>query len=119
MTLDIAWIDSQIARLQRLREIATDPEMMKLMKLAEANGSSAAATIQSTIDKVKTQAAIAIHKPQRGTLTKAVKDAALKETNWFTGYELTDKMQAQGFGFAAANPNISVIDVLRKMAAKD
>jgi len=29
MTLDVAWIDSQITRLQKLREIATDPEMMK------------------------------------------------------------------------------------------
>jgi len=34
MTLDIVWIDAEITRLQKLREIAADPQMMALMERA-------------------------------------------------------------------------------------
>jgi len=56
-------------------------------------------------------------KPKRGDLRRAVEDAALRQSDWFTGYELTDRMKAEGFQFSAQNPNISVNDILRKLVA--
>ena len=123
MALDVVWIDAQIARLQTLRTIATDPEMLKLMRLAEANGVdchvAALAAESIVVPRAADEArSVPTQKPRKGTLTKAVAKAALAETDWFDGYALTEKLRGQGFVFTASNPSISVIDVLRTLWRK-
>ena len=121
MTLDVAWIDSQITRLQKLREIATDPEMMKLVALAELEvpPPPKAVSTDGPAATLSRASEVPPAKSQRGDLTKAVRDAAMRQTDWFSGYDLTKEMQQAGFPFASTRPSISVIDILRKLAAKD
>jgi len=142
MSLDAQWIESQIKletdklkRLEQLRQIAADPEMVRLLREAFAD-EHASEPRQSPPERSKPTTAsqasegtgaplivdslvgATTDKVKRGTLTQAVRRKAESLPTSFTGYELTDLMQRDGFVFAAKDPPISVIDVLRKLVRK-
>jgi len=142
MPLDAKWIETQIKleseklkRLERLRQIASDPEMVSLLREAfsaeEIDDSSEPAPAErqkAAQDEApkETQAQLIVDslvgsttsKVKRGTLTDSVRLKAESIPTAFTGYELTELMQREGYVFTAKDPPISVIDILRKLVRR-
>jgi hypothetical protein len=115
-------IDVKIRKLQQLRELASDPEMLSMLSslvegrtngtaMSSIGGYSAKARskLKKTLDTATTP---------KGVLKAGVVNAIQKAPDTFSGYSLTDQMIKEGFPFTAANPATAVNDVLRVMLKK-
>ena len=109
--IDINKIDAQIRRLQELKRIASDPEMLMLLEgLVTKNGN------------------VAPDSPNRMT-RKPIggKDALLQATRQaisalpykrFSASYLVEQMHKDGFQFTASNPTVAMNGVLRRLDLK-
>ncbi|MBL8215764.1 MAG: hypothetical protein JNK87_33890 [Bryobacterales bacterium] len=111
MLIDVSAIDAEIERLQKIRALAIDPEMQRLFeKFVKAEATPPSPSVPAAVSDEDEGG-----KLQRGALKRAVTERALQKFEWFTGYELKNEMQADGFPFTAARPEITVLEVLRTM----
>ncbi len=116
--LDLDAIEAQIARLQKLKEIASDPMMLRMIDDFRNDKPFPKPTenaVQSVSHPDSTEAPDVLPMVPRGLLKKEVHDLALANAGWFSGYNLTDQLRQKGFPLVARNPTISVMDILRKM----
>lgn len=131
MKIDLAKVESQIKKLEELRRIASDPELLSLLETVMVNGSTPPAALpQPILPLVSTPAAdsallppmrsalIAPSSARKGQLQAAVRDAVLRTDRPFTGYVLARKMENEGYKFASNRPGIAVIDALRALVKK-
>jgi len=121
MPLDVAAIEAEIAKLQKLREFAADPDFETLVARfaraeAKAPGemSMAEPRTKDRPTEIRAEQGPA-PPPTRGTLKQTVTHAALSEGDWFSGYDLTRKLREQGYPFAAKKPQIGILEILRGM----
>jgi hypothetical protein len=117
MKIDLAKIDAQIKRLEEVRRIAADPELLSLLETVvvpngvngtpETNKPSADGRPNSRRDP----AAIF----QAGTKVHAVAACALAQEKPFSGYDLAQIMIEGGYQFSEtkATPGLAVTDILR------
>jgi hypothetical protein len=118
MALNTSKIDAQIAeqqerikKLQELKKLASDPEMLTLLEsLVAQNGNG------HKPQSAKTRR----HKKHRkGHLLKATQKAIGTLVGTFTVHNVVEAMQHAGFNFAAQKPAVAVGSVLRKLAEQD
>jgi hypothetical protein len=118
MAIDIRNIDDQvkrhqdqIRRLQEIKRMASDPEMLTLLDgLVTKNGSVAPATPTEAAPKFR---------GRKDALTEGVMLAiAALPQNRFTAAHLVDRMLKAGFQFVAGNPHFAVTGALRRLAEK-
>jgi hypothetical protein len=118
MAIDIRTIDDQvkrhqdqIRRLQEIKRMASDPEMLTLLEgLVTKNGSIASEAPKQTAPKFG---------GRKDVLSEAVMLAiAALPQNRFTAAYLVDRMLKAGFQFVAGNPHFAVTGALRRLAAK-
>ena len=111
MKIDLAKIDSQIKRLEDLRRLASDPELLSLLETVVVNGNGP----KPEPERPNSDAA----RPwKEGTVVGSIAQAALGMEKPFSGYELAEKMVARGFLFNAKKPGLYVADVLRGALVK-
>lgn len=119
MPLDIGAIDAQIAKLQKLKELGSDPEMVELFSQFNKSVSEPEKVVPAAgpVDKVFPNMEILSAKRFVG-VGVAIRQCVDAQPDWFTGYDITDTMRSNGFPFLAQNPNITVLDVLRGLVKK-
>lgn len=112
MQLDLAKIDAQMKRLEELRRIASDKELLALLEtVVVKNGHQVA----SETPMAKSPA------PPRwkeGTVIASIAQAASIMEGPFSGYQLAEKMKSQGFHFNSSKAGVYVSDVLRNTLEK-
>ena len=111
MAIDLRKLDDQIRRLQELKRIALDPEMLTLLEgLVTNNGD-----VSASITRQAPQTPIGGKNVLLQATSRAI--AALPQ-NRFTSVYLVDQMIKSGFQFAAGNPKVAINGVLKRLAAK-
>ncbi|MEO8100825.1 MAG: hypothetical protein ABI811_24225 [Acidobacteriota bacterium] len=130
MKIDLAKVESQIRKLEELRRIASDPELLSLLETVMVNGASSPIQspplIQPPVKHVEATASIRpfvfgnSRKGKKGVFQSAVRDAIsrIEIDKPFTGYVVARRMLSEGYKFAASKPGIAVIDALKAMIKK-
>lgn len=107
-------LDDKIRKLQTLRDLADDPEMVEVLRaLANANGNG---------HKSETEASLKVWVPSpatrrtpRGFQKKKVLEVLESVSEPVTTDWIADQMHADGFEFKAASPPIAVNEALRTL----
>lgn len=130
MRIDLGKVEAQIRKLEDLKRIASDPEMLALLETVLVNGTSNSAiptiSIQRALsespkgskDKEAFRVDTVAPPHKKGSVLAAVRSAAISKTEPFDGYELTREMQSEGFQFVSKTPAFTVIDALRSLVRK-
>jgi hypothetical protein len=111
MAIDLKKIDDQIRRLQEIKRLASDPEMLTLLEgLVTKNGDVATSI---------TPQAIRTPVGGKNVLLQATRRAiaALPQNRFTSGY-LVDQMIKNGFQFAAGKPNVAMNGALKRLVAR-
>ena len=112
MGIDTEKIDRKIALLQKLKELASDPEARNLLLEFVTNSGS-----NGHVSPSKTRKPDASY--GRGDLTEAVEKACLTFTGRFTSRLIRQKLKEIGFVFAAKDPDVALYSVLRRLEDKE
>jgi len=116
MKIDLAKVESQIKKLEELRRIASDPELLSLLETVMVNGSTSLR--QSNPPKNTGDGSLPKITNKKGQFQAAVKDAIMRFDKPFSGYMVARKMQVDGYEFASSRPGIAVIDALKALVKK-
>ena len=112
MAIDIKKIDERIKKLEMLKILALDPEMVELLEgVVTPNGTPMGGTPKEP------QATAS--KPKRGDQRKAVLKAVSEITGRFKAADIVKAMTEANFEFAAQSPTIAVNGVLRKLVKSE
>jgi len=104
MAIDIAKLDEKIRRLQQIRELASDPEMRKILAdVITVNGNGT-----HRMSK----------KAQKGALTDIVETACRESGAKFTVKDVVERMEAQGYHFSAKDSEIATYNAMRRLRKK-
>ena len=125
LMLDTKAIDTQIRKLQKLkevladealRELIVDPEMLELMRgaVVAANGSGTHKSSKDTGIPDDTEESL----PAEGSLKRKVLDAARTIPGKFNTRDIVEKLQGAGHDFGKRDPMIAVNQSLRHLAKK-
>ena len=117
MKLDLAKIDAQIEKLQSLKKIAADPELLGLLETLMLNGNGVANGAAPIAVTDQTTAAISPRlRLKQGTVVRAVADNAAMQLENFTAYTLAEEMIREGYHFQGkTKPGVIVGDILRSV----
>jgi hypothetical protein len=110
-------IDERIRKLQTLRELANDPEMMDLIRgLAATNGNGHKPTpkMPVALSTYVTESDVPLPRP-RGHQKKTVLEVLRSATEPVTTDWIADQMLKRGFEFKAAKPAIAVNEALTSL----
>jgi hypothetical protein len=114
MRIDLEKVESQIRKLEELKRIASDPEMLSLLEgLIVQNGTSG-----NTRMPLFAPSAPIRESGQKGAVLDAVRQAALKQERAFSGYALARVMISEGYKFTAEKPGLAVTEALRRLIKK-
>ena len=108
MAIDVKKIDDKIKKLEMLKLLASDPEMVELLEGVvtpnETTSGGAPEETQATATKTK-----------RGDQRKAVLKSISEMLGRFSALDILEAMERGGFQFSAKSPIIAVNGVLRKL----
>ena len=109
MAIDIKKIDDKIKKLEMIRLLASDPEMVEILEgVVTPNGTGPRT---APVESQETAA-----KPKRGEQTEAVREAVSGMMSArFTSADIVEAMERADFRFVAQSPTIAVNGVLRKL----
>ena len=113
MRIDTAKIDEKIKRLQDLKRIASDPEMVRLLLETVSDNS-----VETQPNRSSPRTSRKRGGTKKGELAQAVKKAVASINHAFTADTVVSWMQTHDYIFTAKDPKIAVNGVLRKMAKK-
>lgn len=122
MAIDLKALDRKIAKLQRLKELASDPEMLELLKdLTGSNGGGerAATIATSKAEKTPTENAELqltgdLASTRRGSLKRNVwRFIPESEATPLTARTIADSMSGAGYEFRAKDPKLAVLEVVK------
>ncbi len=116
----LSLIDEKIRRLQDLRRIAEDPEMVDMMRLiSNTNGYhpiEKAKSLKSTQGSdLTTSASKFSKKTDRVGLTKGVEQAVVKQVDVFTIHDVFRSLMENGIKIGAAKPLIGISGILQRL----
>jgi len=106
-TVDLAEIDRQIARLeklQKLRELLSDSDIRELLRRKSSNGHARSLDLQSLPPK-----------PKRGDFGRKVYEVARLLPQPFTVSDVQKELLESGYQFLAAKPEVAVGSAIRKL----
>ena len=106
--IDIKKIDDRIKKLEMIKLLALDPEMVEILEgVVTPNGSKPEVTAREPQRNTM--------KPKRGEQRKAVLKAVSEMTGRFTAADIVTAMTESGFKFAAQTPTIAVNGALKNL----
>lgn len=120
MKIDVTKIDAQMKKLEQLRRLAADPEMLALLETVMVNGNAPDtrgpdSEMLAELTQPGPDRASPLGTLKEGTMVYAVANAALRHEEPFSGYSLADSMIANGYQFRAGKtkPGLVVADIIR------
>jgi len=118
MKIDLAKIDAQIKRLEEVRRIASDPDLLSLLEtVVVTNGVNGTSLHRPSENPPvgQQQRTDPLSKLQKGTKVHAIAECALKQEKPFSGYDITKIMTEEGYQFPNGKTptGVAVSDVLR------
>lgn len=108
MPINIATIDAKIRKLQELKRLASDPEMLQILE----------SLVAPSANKPQAPQPNPRPGPRRGEQRNAVFRAMREISGRFTATDIVGVLKTNGFVFAAKSPSIAVNSILRKLVAK-
>jgi hypothetical protein len=112
MKIDLSKLDSQIRKLEELRRIASDPEMLALLDtVIVKNGVS---PVASSVPAAEPETV----RKRKGEFQSAVRNVIEQYDKPFSGYSIARKMELDGYKFASSRPGIAVIEALKALIKK-
>jgi hypothetical protein len=133
MKIDLVKVNSQIQKLEELRRIASDPELLALLETVMVKGSNLnppaairdftamPQTVPPSPERPSTRPSDGANATaKKGELQRAVREAirAMDIDKPFSGYLIARRMQNDGYKFASSKPGIAVIDALKALVNK-
>ena len=113
MAIDIKKIDDRIQKLEMIKLLASDPEMVEILEgVVPPNGTEPQRDPPEESQDTTTP-------PRRGEQTQAVLRAVAQMSGQFTTADIVGVMELAGHVFAAQNPTIAVNGVLRKLVERN
>jgi hypothetical protein len=118
--LNVSKIDERIRKLQELRRLASDPEMLHLLRelvddSANRNESAAEAPAPSAaVAPVAITREPRMRRPRKGALIKTASRVVDTLAGEYDFHAVMDRMREVGFQFAG-KPEVAVNGVLRKL----
>jgi hypothetical protein len=120
MKIDLVKIDAQIKRLEEVRRIASDPELLSLLEtVLVTNGSGAPILPLQAAPALSGNGRL--ERFQEDTTVRAVAEYCLRQEKPFSGYALAELMKANGFKFKEGGktaPGQLVTDICRNALLK-
>jgi len=111
-TLDTSILEARIRKLQQLRELVDDPEMVEMFfKMVSKNGrtpSEPAKTLAKTNTSTRAET-------PRGELFLASRRIAEGITGKFSGRDLLTQLTGNGYALAAKKPDVAIAGVLKRL----
>jgi hypothetical protein len=112
MRLDTSRLDARIRKLQTLKELLSDPEMVTAcMEMISGNG-------RTPLEPAKTQAKNTPGKraeTKRGELMEVAKKIADEIPGKFRSRDLLNKIKGNGYQFSAKKDDVAVAAVLKRL----
>jgi hypothetical protein len=116
--IDVAKLDSQIKKLEELRRIASDPELLALLETVMVNGSSPQGPPPQARSTIRTPPPRKKPTAKKGEFQAAVRAAIMQFDKPFSGYVVARKMENDGYEFVSSRPGIAVIEALKALVKK-
>ena len=117
MKIDLAKVDSQIRKLEELRRIASDPELLSLLETVMVNGATRREPPSSNA-KGNKKPPTKKETAKKGEFQAAVREAIMRFDRPFSGYTVARRMEMDGYSFVSSRPGIAVIDALKALVKK-
>jgi hypothetical protein len=111
MPIDLVALDEKIRKLQLIRQLAADPDVLSLLNdIVSANGHGAGAVIQ------KPQKPLVERKGVRYDVLKYVVDpSAVPLEGWKTARQIAEKMEEKNYKFKSQDHMSTVRESLREL----
>lgn len=117
MAITLADLDRKIKNMTLIRELASDPECLALMRELASPNSIEAEVLSTAMPSPKVA-----ESAEGGTSKGALRDAVVRSINSmngdrFTIYDLERRMKDGGYSFNASTPSIAINGVVRRLVA--
>ena len=119
MEIDLGKIEAQIRKLEEVRRIASDPELLAMLEQVMVNGASPAPATPTIPVVTPEQPTDPLSAFKTDSLVWNVAKHVLRQNGAFSGYQIASAMQAEGFQFnGRAKPGATVADIIRTVLIK-
>jgi hypothetical protein len=113
--VDISPLDARMRKLEWMRELVTDPEMVQLfLQMVSSNG-------RKPSEPVKTQAKSSVGKrvrTERGELMDTAKKVADGFPGKFSARDLLTQIKTWGYAFSAKREDVAIAAVISRMVKR-